>query len=387
MKPYPLAALLLLAACNGGSPTADPAEAPADPYVPEATAEPAAAAPAAPSRLPQDLVVATNEPFWNAAVEGDRVVLTGADSPRRELRIVSDDTVSATRRIVARDARGRVTVEVIDRPCVNDMSGLPFPHSGTISIGAQGPFRGCAAPPQGTPATNMIPGAFVGLWAADAAGCRLPPESIEWVRIDPQSMRFHESLAVPQAVRARGRTVQVELAFEGEGQRWRATKTLSLSDDGDMLEITDPGLPTVRRMRCSRLDAVPEVADAETSPAAARDVVLSYYSAIDRRDYDAAYRLWSDAGGASGKSAEAFARELAAAPPMRVAVDAPGRIEGAAGSLYVEVPVRLDARRPDGSTQHYEGSYVLRRSNDVPGAGPEQRRWRIAEARLRATTK
>lgn len=383
MKLPPLAALLLLAACNAEAPP-DPADAPAEPYTPDATTAAARPAPAAAPRLPQDVVVSTNEPFWNAAIEGDRLVLTGVDSPRRDMRIVEDDTISAVRRVVARDARGKVTVEVIDRPCVNDMSGLPAPHSGTITVGKQGPFRGCAAPAAPpADAGAMIPGDFAGLWAADAAGCRLPPESIEWVRIDARSMRFHESIAVPQAVRGGGNTVQVELAFEGEGERWRATKTLTLSDAGQMLEITDPGQPTVRRMRCRPADTPPALADADKSPAAARDTVLGYYEAIDRGDYAAAYRMWANDGAASGKSEAVFAEELKAAPPMRVAVDAPGRVEGAAGSLYIEVPVRLDATPAGGKLVHYEGSYVLRRVNDVPGSTPAQQRWHIAQAKLR----
>jgi len=58
-------------------------------------------------------------------------------------------------------------------------------------------------------------------------------------------------------------------------------------------------------------------------------------------------------------------------------VGAPGRIEGAAGSLFVEVPVVLYGRYATGGEYHASGKAVLRRVNDVPGATAEQLKWRI----------
>jgi len=63
-------------------------------------------------------------------------------------------------------------------------------------------------------------------------------------------------------------------------------------------------------------------------------------------------------------------------------IGAPGRIEGVAGSLYVEVPVVVYGRLKDGSELHRSGKAVLRRSNDVPGSTPDQRRWRIERLEL-----
>ena len=61
----------------------------------------------------------------------------------------------------------------------------------------------------------------------------------------------------------------------------------------------------------------------------------------------------------------------------RAEVGMPGRVEGAAGSLWVEVPVRVRGRMRDGATFDKRGAVVLRRCNAVPGCTPEQRRWRI----------
>lgn len=112
-------------------------------------------------------------------------------------------------------------------------------------------------------------------------------------------------------------------------------------------------------------------------------VIRRYYAAIDRRQYGTAYRCWSDNGRASGKSLHAFAAGFARTRSTRVSVGRPGPVEGAAGSLYVTVPVRVDARQTGGARRHFAGSYTLRRVNDVPGATPEQLQWRIASGRLK----
>ena len=61
----------------------------------------------------------------------------------------------------------------------------------------------------------------------------------------------------------------------------------------------------------------------------------------------------------------------------------PGRLDAAAGSRYVEVPVTVEAAQRDGSVRRYAGSYTLRRAV-VDGATAEQRAWRIASANLHA---
>lgn len=63
-------------------------------------------------------------------------------------------------------------------------------------------------------------------------------------------------------------------------------------------------------------------------------------------------------------------------------IGAPGPLGAAAGSLYVEVPVVLYGRLKSGGELHRSGKAVLRRSNDIPGASPDQRRWRIERLEL-----
>ena len=121
--------------------------------------------------------------------------------------------------------------------------------------------------------------------------------------------------------------------------------------------------------------AVPD----DTSAAAAVEVVRRYYAAIAARDYRAAYALWGDGGAASGQSFEDFAGGFANTAHVEAEVGEPGRVEGAAGSRYVEVPVTVRARTEDGEEQVFEGSLTLRRAV-VDGATPEQRRWRLYTA-------
>lgn len=128
--------------------------------------------------------------------------------------------------------------------------------------------------------------------------------------------------------------------------------------------------------------AAPVAADHEQ--AAARAVVQRYYAAIDRRDYRTAYAQWGNRGRASGKSYAGFARGFANTAGSCVALGRAGRVEGAAGSLYVTLPVDVRARLRDGRRQHFRGTYTLRRVNGVPGASPASLRWHIASAQLRA---
>lgn len=111
-------------------------------------------------------------------------------------------------------------------------------------------------------------------------------------------------------------------------------------------------------------------------------VVREYYAAINARSYGRAYALWSDGGRASGQSPQQFADAFDATAGIAVQIGEPGRIEAAAGSRYVEVPVSLAATGEDGELRRYRGAYVLRQAV-VDGADDGQRAWRIASADLR----
>lgn len=119
----------------------------------------------------------------------------------------------------------------------------------------------------------------------------------------------------------------------------------------------------------------------EPTPQDAVAVVRDYYASIDAHDYAHAYVLWSDGGRSSGKTVQQFADGFADTAGVSVQVDPPGRIDAAAGSRYIKVPVTITATRRDGSAKRYLGTYTLRRAV-VDGATAEQRAWRIASADL-----
>lgn len=130
------------------------------------------------------------------------------------------------------------------------------------------------------------------------------------------------------------------------------------------------------------VSAAPIAPAAEPGGAEAAAVLDDYYAAINAGRYPSAYGLWSDGGRASGQTTEQFAHGFSDTTRVTANTGDPGRVEGAAGSRYVRIPVAVEAVHRDGSVHRYDGTYTLRRAV-VDGASAEQRAWRIASADLR----
>ena len=133
--------------------------------------------------------------------------------------------------------------------------------------------------------------------------------------------------------------------------------------------VQEPGTPT------------DQVGEDQATPAAARQVVIDYYAAIDSRDYATAYALWSNDGAASGQSYEHFSGGYANTLSVKADVGEPRDEEGAAGSRFIQVPVVLKALQRDGSERAYRGRFTLR-AVMADGASEEQRRWHLASAEM-----
>jgi hypothetical protein len=110
-------------------------------------------------------------------------------------------------------------------------------------------------------------------------------------------------------------------------------------------------------------------------------VIDAYYEAINKKDYPRAYALWGSSGEASGKSLKQFTAGFAQTDSVSLNAGPAGSVGAAAGSRYIDIPVTIDARLSDGRTQHFTGTYTLRRSV-VDGATAEQRAWRIYKAHI-----
>lgn len=128
-------------------------------------------------------------------------------------------------------------------------------------------------------------------------------------------------------------------------------------------------------------DGAGQVDDGKSAAAAAA-VVERYYAAIDSGDFRTAYDQWGRDGQASQQSFAQFKNGFARTAGTSVTTDTPRDSEGAAGSIYITVPVTVDATLKDGTKQHFTGTYTLRRVNDVPGSSAEQRRWHLESADL-----
>ena len=116
-----------------------------------ADAPPAVATPSGdPAALPTDFILLTNEPFWQARVEGGEVVLSGPDVDGRRFAVTSDGDADGARRVQGRDGAGSVVVTLLPGPCEDSMSGAVFPFAGELTVDGLGPTAGCARP-AGTP--------------------------------------------------------------------------------------------------------------------------------------------------------------------------------------------------------------------------------------------
>lgn len=141
-------------------------------------------------------------------------------------------------------------------------------------------------------------------------------------------------------------------------------------------------LPLVPLAACHHRPAPPpamRTPQAQAAPPASRDpvAVLDGWSrAVSARDWALARAYWGHDGADSGLSPEAFAARWSVLRAPVVIVGG-GREEGAAGSLYYEVPVTI----VDGA-RRIAGHVTLRRVNDVPGASAEDLRWHVTRSDL-----
>ena len=104
-----------------------------------------------------------------------------------------------------------------------------------------------------------------------------------------------------------------------------------------------------------------------TSMQAAEDLVRGLVRLINAGKFDEAYMLL----GPGAPSRAEFDREFAGY--TKVTDGAAGNQEGAAGSIYVSVPLSFSDR----AGRKRDATAVLRRVNDVPGSTETERRWHI----------
>ena len=104
-------------------------------------------------------------------------------------------------------------------------------------------------------------------------------------------------------------------------------------------------------------------------------VAGAYAQALGKKQFSVAAQAWAQP---IGTDKLAMGYEKYGKPILKVGQT---REEGAAGSLFCEVTVTLrDGENPQ--TPLKQGTLSFRRANDVPGAAPDQLRWRIATSTI-----
>lgn len=124
-------------------------------------------------------------------------------------------------------------------------------------------------------------------------------------------------------------------------------------------------------------DGEPDLTPADLTPEAekgekgARNVLLSFIRAIELKEFDQAYDLMRENAPQSPTKTQ-FAAMFDGFGTITVKAPT-GTMEGAAGTLYYTAPTTITGS----NGQTLTGNIVLNRVNDVPGATPEQLRWRV----------
>src|SRR5579864_2979371 len=138
--------------------------------------------------------------------------------------------------------------------------------------------------------------------------------------------------------------------------------------DRDVPPIPPPGTGPDAR---TPFGAPSQPIDPKSAEAGGR-VVQQFGALIEQNRLDEAAKLWSNADAAA-----AFTRKLRV--PTHLEIGEPGEAEGAAGSLYISIPVVFY-----GDTFKRRAKVILRRVNDVPGSTDEERHWHIERIDWRA---
>ena len=149
--------------------------------------------------------------------------------------------------------------------------------------------------------------------------------------------------------------------------------------ENNMAEAPAPAAPPVADQRANAAlpnDRAPlEEPNGPIDPRsteAAGQVVQHYGALIEQKRFPEAEKLWS-----SAQTARDFALQLKRYPDAHLEIGNPGDSEGAAGSIYVTVPVIFYGDDVNGAEFRRQADVILRRVNDVPGSTEEQRRWHI----------
>lgn len=111
---------------------------------------------------------------------------------------------------------------------------------------------------------------------------------------------------------------------------------------------------------------------------AAGQVVQHYGALIEQKRWTESRQYWGDAAVAA-----AFEKTFRTWKDVHLEIGDLGPAEGAAGSIFTNMPVSFYGDLNQGGTARLKGNVILRRVNDVPGSTAAQRRWHIERIELK----
>lgn len=162
-----------------------------------------------------------------------------------------------------------------------------------------------------------------------------------------------------------------------------ADNAAATENHAEALNPPEPGAPGGLPIQPGTPDTEPDGPIDPKSAEAAAQVLQSFGALIEQKRFGEARRLWAGGAPQSQMSDAEFAARYEEYSEAHLQVGAPGDMEGAAGTIYVDVPVVLYGRLKNGGQFSRSGTATLRRANDVPGSTEAQRRWHIASIDLK----
>lgn len=148
-------------------------------------------------------------------------------------------------------------------------------------------------------------------------------------------------------------------------------------NNGSAPVVPAPSAPSTPSSPSTAANNVPRAAPEKKvidpkSTQAATDLVDRFAELLDRRRFGEAYMLL----GPNAPPRAEFDRQFARYSDLKVAAGAAGDQGGAAGSIYLSVPITVSGTL-DGNSVTRSATAIVRRVNDVPGSTEAQRRWHI----------
>ncbi len=182
------------------------------------------------------------------------------------------------------------------------------------------------------------------------------------------------------------------IAFSGCGDRHADPANENSIQEEAAANLPAPALPSApdpATIKPGEPGGLPDdrtpIAEGEIDPKSAQgagQVLQRFGGLLEQRKFGEARKLWSDDGKASGLTETEFIAAYGKYAEIHSEVGAPGQPEGAAGSIYVDIPFRLYGTLKSGRPFNLVGPVTLRRVNDVPGSSAMQREWHIARSGL-----